>query len=141
MRALIFTMALLAGCTFNAHGLGDDDGSGSSSSTSVEHYADAKERHPDDPMSTDTGGDENSSGSSGAEGTGSSTGDSEPVSPPYSRCDDPRCGMSKRDVCYSAEGCTWACETVADCGEPPWEGAIVECVPLFGIIEHICRAV
>lgn len=34
----------------------------------------------------------------------------------FSTVAHPRCGMSKRDVCYSRVGCTWACETVVTPG-------------------------
>lgn len=141
MRAT-FILLTLAACSFDATGLGDESSSSSDASTStIEPYEDARERHETEGWG-ETGG--SSTGSTGDDelDSSSSTGARAPVSPPYSQCDDPRCGLSARDLCFSGPmggECTWTCKTVDDCGEPPWPGAVVTCVPVSGLADHICR--
>lgn len=155
MRPTISCVAMLACCTpWDPHGLGypdevepivldseGDESEGSSSSGAWQPHDKLPAPADDDSStgdeSTSTGGPD--TGSTSSSSGSSSTGDDEPSSPPYSGCDDPRCGLSPLDTCFVSgdQWCSWACETVADCGEAP-DGVTVVCVPV-GDDRNGCR--
>jgi hypothetical protein len=166
MRAF-FTALILTGCSFDSHGLGDED-TGNSSTYLADDYPDAGRRtapmdpEPDpepgssssttgmDPIDESTGGgavDGSSSTSTGAmDGSTSSTGTmgEEPAtSPGYDRCgaaDGPRCGPD--DTCFAGPlACTWQCETSDDCGDQPPVTGTPTCVPIpgYGICMLACE--
>lgn len=113
MRTATFIIAaLLTACSFDGHGLGDEDtGAGTSTGLVADDYPDAGKRSTSAPMDTGSTGDEGSSSGSSTGSSGSSTGETTDSS---STGDEPAGGTGS-----PVPGPKLYCKTIQECPEGP----------------------